>query len=123
MSITSSSRGMRTVMLTLVDGSKECMFSIYFRILRAREFIQEGLKVDEGANQNSVSFFFIIFVTSSFYAFFAATVLLLFLIFYASSFFYASFAKVLRLISLLTGVCMLRLVVGVMAILQQGSFG
>jgi hypothetical protein len=88
---------MRTVMLTLVDGSKECMFGIYFRILRAREFIQEGLKVDEGANQNSVSFFFI-FVTSSFYASFAATVLLLFLIFYASSFFYASFAKVLLLI-------------------------
>ncbi len=78
-----TSREVRAVMLTLVDGMKECVFSINFRMSRVREFVQEGLEIYEGANQNSVSFFFFIFlVTSHFYA--SNTVRVLLLIFNAA---------------------------------------
>jgi hypothetical protein len=80
-----TSRDVRTVKLTLVDGMKECVFSINVRMSRAREFVQEGLEIYEGANQNSVSFFFLIFlVTSHFYASNTVRVLLLALIFNAA---------------------------------------
>ena len=74
-------------MLTLVDGMKECVLSMDVRMLRAREFGQEGLEIYEGANQNSVSFFFLIFlVTSHFYAPNNIRVLLLALISNAAAF-------------------------------------
>ena len=68
-------------MLTLVDGMKEGVFSMDVRMLRTREFVQEGLEIYEGANQNSVSFFFLVLlVTSHCYV----RVLLLVLIFNAA---------------------------------------
>jgi hypothetical protein len=86
-----TSREVRALMLTLVDGMKECVFSINFRMSRAREFVQEGLEIYEGANQNSVFFFFLIFLVTSlvrvlllaliFNAAFTARVLLLLIVF------------------------------------------
>ena len=69
---------------------KEGVFSMDVRMLRTREFVQEGLEIYEGANQNSVFFFFLIFLVTSlfcvrvllliFNAAFTARVLLLALI-------------------------------------------
>jgi hypothetical protein len=88
-----TSREVRAVMLTLVDGMKEGVFSMDVRMLRTREFVQEGLEIYEGANQNSVSFFFLVFLVTShcyvrvlllvliFNAAFTARVLLLLIVF------------------------------------------
>jgi hypothetical protein len=51
-----TSRGVRTVKLTLVDGMKECVFSIDVRMLRAREFVQEGLEIYEGGKSKQCIF-------------------------------------------------------------------